>query len=231
MFAISVIILCVITLILLKFCLNINYKDIKVLKTIDSNDDLNGLSSKFPKDEQICNNILTMFNKKDVKIKLESEYESCLYTIFNNTITIGKFKQNYMKIQTIAHECVHACQRKRLLWSNFIISNTYYFYFVIILMLALLNKLQYSNIHSLVLIFLSIIQYILRFSLENEAMIKARYVAEKYIEEYGILTKDEKNKLLIQYDRVNSIGVPLMNYNIISLNIIIVLIFSIISLI
>lgn len=230
MFEISVIIVCVITLILLKIFLNINFKEIKKFE-VRGSEELEKYSNKFPEDEKICKDILEKFNNKDVKIKKEAEYNSCLYTVFNNTITIGKFKQDYMKIQTLAHECIHSCQNKITLWSNFIFTNIYFLYFITILILEFFNKLPNSNIHIIILIFLSFIQYILRFVLEYEAMIKARFIAQEYIEENKILNKEEKDKLLEEYDKVNKIGIPFMNYYIISMNIIKIITFSFIALV
>ena len=78
---------------------------------------------------------------------------------------------------------------------------------------------------------MSFIQYILRFALEYEAMIKARFIAKEYIEENNILNKEEKEKLLEEYDNVNNIGIPFMNYYTISMNIIKIIIFSFIVLV
>ena len=230
MFEIAVILTCVITIFLLKVFLNINFKKIKELE-FRASDELEKLSERFAEDEQICKEILEKLkNKKDVKIKKEPEYTSCLYTIFNNTITIGKFKQEHIKPQTIAHECIHACQNKRTLWANFIFSNIYLIYFAVILVLTFFNKLPYTDIHIIVLIFLSVIQYIVRFSLESEAMIKARYVAKEYIEEKDILNKDEEEKLLEEYDKINSIGIPFTNFYYISMNIIKIMLYAFIAL-
>ena len=230
MFEIATIIICIITLILLKIIFDISFKRIKNLQ-YRKFEESELISEKFPKDEEICNNILKKLNAEKVKIKLEPEYSSCLYTVFNNTITIGKFHQNYMKIQTIAHECIHSCQNKRILWSNFIFTNIYMIYFFIILVLTFFNKIQYNNIHILILIFLSIIQYIIRFNLENEAMIKAKYLAKEYIEENEILNKEENDKLMTEYEEINRIAIPFMNYNIISSNIVKIIMYSIVSLV
>lgn len=230
MFEIGTIVVCVITLFLLKIFLNINFKKIKKME-IKNSEELESLSNKFSDDDKICKDILSKLNNRDVKIKVEPEYTSCLYTIFNNTITIGKFQQKYMKLQTIAHECIHSCQNKRTLWANFIFTNVYLIYFLAVLILGLVNHLPYTNIHILILIFLSIIQYIIRFSLENEAMIKAKYVAKEYIGESKILNRSEEQKLLQEYDRINNIGIPFMNYYLISMNIIKVIIFSFVVLI
>ena len=91
--------------------------------------------------------------------------------------------------------------------------------------------MPFSNIHTLILIFLGIVQYIIRFSLENEAIIKARYIAKEYIEENRILEEEEKKKLLAEYDEVNNIGITFMNFHLISKNILKDLIYAIVVLI
>lgn len=228
---IIIIIICLITIILLKIGLNIKFKEIKRLNT-RSNEELKKISEKFLENEQICKSILNKLNNNNnVKVLMNQEYNSCLYTVYNNTITIGKFKENYMKIQTIAHECIHACQNKLTLWFNFIISNSYNLYFVIILVLTLFNKIQHTNIYLYILTMLGIIQYIIRNSLENEAMTKAPYLAKEYIEENNIISKKEKEKLLKKYEEVNKIGIPFVNYLLIQKNLIKIIIFCIFSLI
>ena len=227
---IIVIIVCLIAIILLKIGLDIKFKEIKKLN-INTNQELKNISEKFPQDEQICKDILKKFNNRNVKILINQEYNSCLYTIYNNTITIGKFKQSYMKLQTISHECIHACQDKLTLWFNFIISNIYNLYFLVIMVLTLFNKIQNTNIYLYILTMLGLVQYIIRNSLENEAMTKAPYLAKEYIEENNIITTEEKEKLLKEYNRVNKIGIPFMNYLLIQKNLIKIMIFCVFSLI
>ena len=77
---------------------------------------------------------------------------------------------------------------------------------------------------------MSFIHYILRFTLEYEAMTKARVIAKEYIEEKNILNKKEEDELLKEYDKVNEIGIPFMNYYTISMNIVKIMIFSFIVL-
>lgn len=231
MFEIVAIIVCVNIMILLKISLNIKFKDIKNMQSSDA-EKLEALSSKFPEDEKICKDILKKLNNNsEVKLKIDEEYTNCLYTIFNNTIILGKFKQKYMKIQTIAHECIHSNQEKMLLWGNFIFSNIYLIYYTLIVILGIFNKLPYSQIHITNLILSSLVQYVLRNTLENEAMIKARYVAKEYMDENKFLDENEEKMLLNEYDRVNKIGLPFMNYYLIANNIIKVIIFSVIVLI
>ena len=216
---IIIIIICLIILILLKIGLNIKFKELKQLKS-RTNEKLNQLSIKFPNDEDICKNILSKLKKSfEVKIVYNEEYDSCLYTIYNNTITIGKFKENYMKPQTIAHECVHACQSKKMLWFNFVISNIFNLFFIIILILAIFNKLPNNNLFLIILSSIAFVQYVVRNTLELDAMTKAPYIAKEYLEDNNILSKDEINDLLDEYEEVNKIGIPLYNYTLIIKNI------------
>ena len=225
MLSITIMIICAITIVLLKLFLNINFKDIKQFNTRGSTE-LEKLPIKFPTDEEMCKAILKKFKNEDVPIKINPEYNSCLYTVINNTITIGKFKQDYMKVQTIAHECIHASQNKRILWSNFIVSNVYLLYFFTITVLSFFNKLPHTQIHLMILIFGSLIQYIIRYHLESEAMLKARYVAEGYLEENKLLEYDEKSILLKEYDEVNQISIPFMHFYMISMNLMKIIIFA-----
>lgn len=216
---IIIIIICLIILILLKIGLNIKFKSLKQLKT-RKNDKVSRLVDKFPDDEKMCKDILNKFKKSsEVKIVYNEEYDSCLYTIYNNTITIGKFKENYMKPQTIAHECVHACQRKKMLWFNFIISNIFNLFFIIALILAVFNKLPNTNLFLVILSSIAFIQYVVRNILELDAMTKAPYIAKEYLEDNNILSKDEINDLLDEYEEVNKIGIPFYNYTLIIKNI------------
>lgn len=222
--------ICLITIILLKMGLNIKFKEIKKLN-IKTNEELKDISERFPKDKEICREILKKLNNKNVKILINEEYNSCLYTVYNNTITIGKFKQNYMKLQTIAHECIHSCQPKLTLWFNFIISNIYNLYFIAILVLTMFHKIQNTNTCLYILTMLGIVQYIIRSTLEIEAMIKAPYLAKEYIEENNIMSIEEKEKLLKEYSKVNKIGIPFMNYLLIQKNIIKIIIYCMIVII
>lgn len=232
MLEISIILAGVITLILLKIFLNVDFKKLKKLN-IESNGNLSDITDKISKinQENMCKDILKELNCKDVKVNVAPEYNSCLYTIFNNTITIGKFKEEYMKPQTIAHECIHASQNKITLWANFIFTNIYLLFWIVISVLALLNKLPNTSVFIIAFIFASLIQYIIRYSLENEAMLKAKFIAKEYIEENKTLNKEEEQLLLNEYDRVNKLGIPFMNYYQISMNIIKIMILAFICLI
>lgn len=212
MYEIIVIIICILILILTKTGLNIKFRDLKRLKT-RTNEKARKISKKFPNDEKMCNDILKKLkNESNVKIVLNEEYNSCLYTVFNNTITLGKFNEEYIKPQTIAHECIHSCQSKIMLWFNFIISNIYNIFFLVSLIMALFNKLSCPNIFIIVLSAISFIQYVIRNTLEMDAMTRAPYVAKEFLLENNILNNQEIKDLLEEYEDINKIGIPITNY-------------------
>ena len=82
-----------------------------------------------------------------------------------------------------------------------------------------------------ILFLFSLVYYMVRMYLENDAMIKARYLAKEYMEEKQISTKEEIKKLVNGFDKINKIGIKSINYNIYLSIIIRILIFSIICII
>ena len=62
-----------------------------------------------------------------------------------------------------------------------------------------MNELIYSNI----LLILSLIYYAVRVFLENDAMIKAEFVAKEYMEEHNISSKQEINKIVEGFKALN----------------------------
>ena len=62
-------------------------------------------------------------------------------------------------------------------------------------------------------------------------MQKAKFLAKEYIEENNICTLEEKKRLIQEYEAVNEIGIPFINYITIQNNLIRIIICSIIFLI
>ena len=134
----------------------------------------------------------------------------------NNKIFIANLKNSYTRIQTIAHECLHSIQSKKLLWFNFIFSNIYLIYFFVICILAifklLLNKMMFLEILTL----FGLVYYSVRMYLENDAMIKARFLAKDYMLEKKFSNQEEINKIIRKYDEINDIGIKCINFKILS---------------
>ncbi len=228
------IIFCIITIIVLKFGFNIKLKDIKKIKELGYNKDLNNIANKFPENKEICEKIVEKLNNKTVKIEENSESKASLYIVATNKIIIANIKDTFTRIQTIAHECLHSVQNRKVLLFNFIFSNIYIMYFVVSLILIFFNiGEQYFNIYIQIYFLLTLIYIGIRTYLENEAMSKAIFVAKEYMEEYknSDITHEEIDKLVKGFEEINRIGIPFANFYLITLSLVKIIILCIIALI
>ena len=201
---------------LLTICLNIKLKDIKKLKQISEDKELNQIVDKFPEGKQICKEILKQLESENVTIEEDNDSKTSLYLVMQNKILIGKIN-SFARIQTIAHECAHSVQNKVVLKSNYIISNINNIFFIVLIILRLLNivNLKVGYILIIAFIVMQVINYIIRSYLETEAMVKAEYVAKEYIEKSKITNETENKKITNGYREINKIGVKLYNYTLI----------------
>lgn len=206
--------ICIIFLIILKFAWNIKISDIKKIKKVGYDKDLNEITNKLPENKEICQSILRKLNNEKVKIKEseDKENKTSLYIAISDSILIANINDTFTRVQTMAHECLHSIQNRRTLLFNFIYSNIYFIYFLCICILSLLRLNEHGMLHLFVLTILGVIYYVIRSYLEMDAMTKAKPLAKEYIEEQGILTIEEKNKVLDNYDLINEFGIKLTNY-------------------
>ena len=194
------IILISLTIILFKFIFKIN---LKKAKEIQENKSLEKITDKFPENMQIAKEILGMIKNDTVKIEEAKDTQTSLYIVATNKISIADMKNNYARIQTIAHECLHSIQDKTILLFNFIFSNVSIFYLIVAIILTICNVIQNTMLQIFILTLISIIKLTVRGYLEIDAMTKARYLSEKYIDSKQIITKEEKQNLLQKYDEIN----------------------------
>lgn len=197
--------LLVIVIIVLKIIFKINIKEAKVMQ---ENKLLEKTTDKFPENIDIAREMLDMLENKKVKIEEAKDTKTSLYIAITDKIIIADMKNNYARIQTIAHECEHSVQDRRTLLANFIISNICIAYYIVMLILTICNITTNYLLHIAIFILLTSIKLIIRTYLETEAMTKSRYLAEKYINTKGICTEAEKHELLIEYDKINKMGIP-----------------------
>lgn len=221
--AISIIILGIVWLIL-----GISLKEIK---KIGENEELDKLTNSFPENIEICKSILNKLGNTHVTIKEEKDNEASLYVIVNNTITIANIRKSYTRVQTIAHECIHSTQSKKMLWFNFVFTNIYLLYFLVISILTIMNIIPNPMLFLCILIIMGLVQYSIRSMLETDAMTKARYVAKEYLEENEICSKEDIEKIVTQYDKLNTPGIKFVNFDILVRNILKVIIYSIVAII
>ena len=203
-----IIIVAIISIIIIHYLMKCNLRE---LEKIATNNELNIIAEKYPANIEICKTILKKLNNENVKIEEDQNSNSTLYLAIQDKITIGNTRKSYTRIQTMAHECLHSIQDKKILIFNVIYSNIYLLYFVLISILVILKKLQNELVFSNILLILSLIYYTIRIYLENDAMIKAEYLAKEYMEGENISTKSEIEKIANSFKVLNNGAIKATN--------------------
>ena len=205
--------------------------NMKEIKKLEKNKELDEISKKYPSNIELCKTYLKKLNNENVIIEENKDNESSLYIAISNKISIANISNTFTRIQTIAHECLHSIQDRKVLLFNFIFSNIYLLYFFTICILAIFKILPYKMLFLTIFTILSLVYCMIRMYLENDAMIKARYLAKEYLEEVKISDDREIKKIVAGFDNINKIGMKVLHYSFI-LNVFVkILIYSVICLI
>ena len=208
---IIIIMLLAVALLVLAKVYDINMRKLKQFVEYEEKK-FNKLIEGYPSNIEICKYILNKLNNSTVKIVEDKEAKTSMYIALSDKIIIADVKNSYTRIQTIAHECLHSVQKRKMQVFNFIYSNIYLLYFVIVTILAILNKLQDPMLYIAIMILLSYIYYFVRSYLENDAMIKAKYLAKEFMEEVKISSDEEIDKIIKSYEKLNDMGIKTVNY-------------------
>ena len=219
------IILLILAIILFKIIFKIN---LKKAKSIKENKEAEKITDKFPDNIEVAKEMLSLLNNKDVKIEEAKNTETSLYIAITNKISIADMKNNYARLQTIAHECLHSCQDRSMLLFNFIFSNINMIYFFVISILTIFKVVNNQMLQIAILMLFTLIQFAVRSFLEIDAMTRAKFLAKEYMEKKKLCTEEEKEKLLNEYDKINKIGIPFVVDNLLTSGLIRVLIYTII---
>ena len=222
------VVLLILIILLLKFIFKINFKQMNSFK---ENKELEKITDKFPENIEIANEMLDMLNNKNVKVEQAKDTQTSLYIAITNKISIADLKNNYARLQTIAHECLHACQDRRLQLSNFIVSNINIFYFLTISILTICKVINNDMFYTAILLLLTCMQFAIRSFLEIDAMTKAKFLVKEYMENKDLCTKEEQNKLLNEYEKINKFGIPFVVDNLLTGGLVRVLIYTVIAII
>ena len=185
---------------------------IKQIKELAQKPDLDKIVEKYPNNQQVAQEILKKLNNEKVKIEENENAESSLYVAISDKIFIGNIQKSYTRIQTIAHECLHSVQSRKLLLFHFIFSNFYLLYFVLIALLGILKILLFEMTFLVSFVLIGMLFYAVRIYLENDAMIKAPFLAKEYMQGKGISSLEEIEKVMEGYDELNQIGIKAVNY-------------------
>ena len=219
-----------ITLLILKIIFNAKAKDIKKFET---DEEFEKIVEKLPDNEQLAKIYLQKLNNNTVKIDKwnDEKIKTSVYNAMTNTITIGKIDKMYTRIQTIAHECLHSVQPKRILKFNFWFSNINILYFIVLLILTLFRIIEETNIQIFILLMLGIIQYSIKSYLEQDAMTKAKYLVNEYFDTNNDIENTEKEKILKKYEELNEKAIPFVSYSLIFSELLKILLYLIIVII
>jgi len=223
-----IIVILIIILIILRLIIGTKIRNIK---EIGENKELNELTNKFPENMDVCLSILKDLKNETVKVSENKESKTSLYIIATNTISIANIKDSFTRIQTIAHECIHSTQDKKLLWTNFLFSNFYLLYFIISIILKIFGVINNNMLQIFILLLFGFIHYMIRSFLETDAMTKARYVARDYMEKESIVSEEDINKIVEEYDKLNDMGIKFINFKLFSSCVIKVILYCIVVLI
>ena len=218
-------------IVLLAVLVGFNIKNLKYIKSIGENTELNELTNSLQENKVICKEMLEMINNKKVNIKMADENsKSSLYIVATNSIIIANIKDSYTRVQTIAHECLHSIQDKKMLWFNFIFSNIYLLYFIITVVLTIFKVITNVNLYAIILIIMSMILFFVRSYLEMDAMTKARFLAKEYMEQNEkSISKESINVIIDNYDKLNDLGIKYTLFNLMSSYLIKICIYCIIG--
>ena len=204
----------IITIVLIRIVYKINIKQIKQIG--ENNKKLDEIVKKYPSNIEICKSILKKLNNEKVRIQEDKEANNCLYIAVSDKILIANMRDSFTRIQTIAHECLHSVQDKRILLFNFIYSCFYLIFFYVLFLLGIFKMLPNKMLFISIYVILSYIYFFIRSYLENDAMIKAKFLAREYMEEENISSKEEINKIVREYDKLNNLGIKTVNYSLFS---------------
>ncbi len=222
------IILLILAIVLFKFVFKINFKKAKALQT---NKELEKITDKFPENIEVAKEMLDMLENKGVKIEEAKDTGTSLYIAITNKISIADMKNNYARIQTIAHECLHSCQDRTMLLFNFIFSNINMIYFFVISILTIFKIINNQMLQIAILMLFTLIQFSIRSLLEIDAMTRAKFLAKEYMEKKKLCTDEEKEQLLNEYDKINKVGIPFVIDNLLTNGLIRVLLYTVVTVI
>ena len=204
-----IIIFLIFTMVLLRILVGSSKKQIEA---IAKDETLDELAKKYPDNIEMCKEYLKMLKNETVTIEEDKNATNSLYIAISNKIMIADVKNSYTRIQTIAHECLHSIQDRKLLLFNFIYSNIYMLYFIVISILKLCHILSHEMVFLAILIIGGCVYYFIRSYFENDAMIKARFLAKAYMENKKISSQEEIDNIVHHFDQLNDVGIKSVNY-------------------
>jgi len=225
---IIVVAILMVAIVLLKYIFKIDTKKVQPFK---EDKELEQLTNKFPENVQIAEEMLEIIGNEKVKIEQAKSSQTSLYIAITNKISIADMKNNYARLLTIAHECMHSIQDRRLLLFNFIFSNINIIYTIAAIILTATKVIENTMLQIFILTIFASIKLAVRGYLEIDAMIKSKYLAKEYMEQKNIINKEQITSIITKYEEINKMAVPFTIVQILTSSILGILAYSIISLV
>ena len=194
----------------------LSYTKVKDIKALAEKEELNTLTKDFPDNIEIAKDILAKLNNTGVTIEEDKQAQASLYIAVTNKIIIASGKNTFARVQTIAHECLHSAQDRKMLVFNFVYSNIYLLSFIVLAVLLALGVIPNGALVILCFTLLSFVYYFIRSYLEMDAMTKAKYLAKEYMQEKEVTSKENIEKLVEAFEQINKIGIPYTIYKLFS---------------
>ncbi len=170
-------IIAIIIFIILGIMFDVN---IKKIKQIGEDKELDILTQKYPENIEICKWYLRKLKKK-CKIEEDEKSNATLYLVTSNKIFIANLKKVILEYKQL-HMNVYI-QFKTKNYYGLILYFLIYIYYILLLffLLGIFKVLPYKMLFMAIFLILSLVYYAVRTYLENDAMIKARFLAKKNI--------------------------------------------------
>lgn len=152
------------------------------------NDNISLKLKELGTNEVIATDILNYIGNKKTKVETNEDpkVKASFYNGNTNKIVIKNTcdLEDYSRVVHIAHECIHSIQDKKLIKTQFILSNIQILYFLGIFIYFFYNKNMELRLWLLLVqVFIFIATFFIKVTLESDASYRGPQLAFEYLEE------------------------------------------------
>ena len=166
------------------------------------------LIKNLPSNKEIADEILSMQNSTS-KVELKEDIKNSYYIFLNDTIYLSdseKAKVTYARVVLISHEIRHSLQSKKMQVSNFLLANIEIVYFIVMVVLSVLNIHSSIAMYGYIVVFIFAI--LIRCILEADAIYNSVKISRSYLN--SKMGRKDTDKVISVYKFYISLLAPLM---------------------